>query len=91
MRHQAVLGDVVEEFALDAEGAAGKRNLDLALLADILDLVLEEVGDMGGIGRRGDGDDRFGIRNLVGGRENRGAAEAVADQDRSRRFRVSRR
>ena len=84
MRHQAVLGDVVEEFALDVEGTAGERDLDLAVLADVLDLVGEQAGDMGGIGGRGDGDDGLGVRNLPGGGEDRRAAEAVADQDRRR-------
>ena len=48
MRHQAVLGDVVEEFAADAERPAGELDLHLAMRADILDLVLEQAGDMGG-------------------------------------------
>ena len=37
VRHQAVLGDVVEEFALDVERPAGELDLDLAVLADVLD------------------------------------------------------
>ena len=41
--HQAVLGDVVEEFALDVERPAGERHLDLALLADVLDAILEQM------------------------------------------------
>ena len=45
---------------------------------------LNRCGDVGGIGGRRDGDDRLGIRNLPGGGEDRGAAEAVADQDRRR-------
>ena len=45
---------------------------------------LNRCGDMDGIGRRGDGDDRLGIRNLPGGGEDGRAAEAVADQDRGR-------
>lgn len=36
------------------------------------------------IGRRRDGRDRPGFGDLPGGREDRGAAEAVADQDRWR-------
>ena len=84
MRHQVVLGDVVEEFALDVERTAGERDFHLALLADVLDAILEQAGDMGGIGRRGDGDDGLGVRNLPGGGKDRRAAEAVADQDRRR-------
>ena len=43
MRHQAVLGDVVEEFARDVERPAGERDLDLAVLADVLDAILEQA------------------------------------------------
>ena len=43
LRHQLVLGDVVEEFALDVERPAGERDLDLAMLADVLDAILEQV------------------------------------------------
>ena len=82
LRHQIVFGDVVEEFAADVERAAGERDLDLALGADVLDLVLEKMRDMGRIGRRCDGDDRLGFRNLSGGGEYRGAPKTVPDQDR---------
>ena len=46
MRHQIVLGDVVEEFALDVERPAGELNLDLALRADVLDAIPEQMRDM---------------------------------------------
>ena len=82
MRHQAMLGDIVEEFALYAERPSRERNLHVAVFPNVLDAVLEEVGDMRGIGGCGDGDDRLGIRNLTGGGQHGGAAEAVADQDR---------
>ena len=82
VRHQPVLGDVVEEIARDVERPAGQRDLDLAMLADVFDTILEQSRDMGGIGGCGDGDDGLGFRNLPGGSENGGAAEAVADQDR---------
>ena len=45
---------------------------------------LNRPGDMGGIGGRRDGDDGLGVRDLRGGGQDRGAAEAVADQDRRR-------
>ena len=61
---------------------ARKRHFDLAVLADVLDAIGEKVGDMRGIGRRGDGDDGFRFRNLPGCGQHRGAAEAVTDQDR---------
>ena len=84
MRHQAMFGDVVEEFTLDVERPAGELNLHLAVLADVLDAILEQMGDMSGIGGGGDGDDRLRIRNLRGGGEDRRTAEAVPDQDRGR-------
>jgi hypothetical protein len=84
LRHQALLGDVVEELALDVERPPGKLNLHLALRADVLDAVLEEMGDMRGVGGGRDRDDRLGVRDLSGGGEDRGAAQAVADQDRGR-------
>ena len=46
LRHQIVLGDIVEEFALDMERPPGELHLHLALLADILDAVLEKMRDM---------------------------------------------
>ena len=82
LRHQVVLGDVVEKFALDVKWTAGERDFDLSLLADVLDAIRKQAGDMSGVGRRRDGDDRPGVGNLAGGGKNGGAAEAVADQDR---------
>src|SRR5689334_12631249 len=82
MRHQIVLGDVVEEFALDLERPPGELDLDLAVATDVRDAILEKMRDMRGIGRRRNGDDRFCLRNLAGGGEDGGAAKAVADEDR---------
>ena len=79
-----MLGDVVEEFAADAERPAGERDLDLALRADVLDAIAEQAGDMRRIAGRGDRHDRARLRNVGGGGQHRGAAEAVADQDRRR-------
>src|SRR6476469_7049856 len=79
---QALLCDVVEELALDGEGAAREGYLRLAVLANAVDMVLEEPGDMDGVRRRGDGDDGLCFRNFAGGGEDGGTAEAVADQDR---------
>ncbi len=75
------MSDVVEEFAADVERPAGERNFDLAVLADVLDAILEQTGDVGGIGGGRDGDDGPGIRNLPRGGQNGSAAEAMADQD----------
>ncbi len=82
LRHQIVFGDVVEEFAADIKRPARERDFHLAVLADVLDAILEQAGDMDGIGRRGDGDDGLGVRNLPGGGKNGSAAETMADQDR---------
>ena len=43
LRHQAVLGDVVEEFALDVKRPAGELDFDLAVLADVLDAIPEQM------------------------------------------------
>ena len=88
-RHQLLLGDIIEEFALDAERPAGERNLDLAMLADAIDVVLEKVRDVGGIRRGGNGDHGLRLGNLAGGGEDRGAAEAVADHERRRLSRLA--
>jgi hypothetical protein len=84
VRHQAVFGDVVEDFALDAERPSGELHLHLAMLADVLDAIPEQMGDMDGIGGRRDGDDCLRIRNPPGGGKDRRAAETVPDQDRGR-------
>ena len=89
MRHQAMFGDVVEEFTLDVERPAGELNLHLAVLADVLDPILEQVRDVDGIGGGGDGDDRLRIRNPRGGGEDCRTAEAVPDQDRRRPVRLT--
>ena len=81
---QLLLGHVVEEFAFDAERPPGQRHLDLAVRADLVDLLLEQAGDVAGIVGRGDGDHGARLRDLVRGGEHRGAAQAVADQDRGR-------
>src|SRR5260221_8567011 len=58
------------------ERTAGERDFDLAVLADVVDAILEQAGDVGGIGGGGDGDDGPGIRNLHRGGQDGGAAEA---------------
>ncbi len=79
-----MLGDVVDELPRDLEGSAGERDLDLAMLADVLDLVLEQADDMRRRRGRGDRHHRLGVGNLAGRGQDGGAAEAVADQDRGR-------
>ena len=79
-----MLGDIIEEFALDVERPAGELDLHLAVLADVLDAIPEQMGDMHGIGGRSDGHDRLGIRNLRGGGKDCRTPEAVPDQERGR-------
>ncbi len=76
--------DVVQEFLADAEGAARERDLDLALLLNVGDMLLEQTGDVPRIGRRRNRRDRARFRHLRRGGQHRRAAEAVADQDRGR-------
>ena len=87
---ELLLGDVSQEFPADAERPPGERHLDLAVLADGVDLVPEQMRDMAGIAGRGDGHHRPRLRDRFRRGEHRGAAEAVADQQR-RRPRVLRR
>ena len=49
------------------KGRPASETLDLALRADALDMILEQAGDMSGVGRCRDGDHRFGFRDLSGG------------------------
>ena len=81
---ELLLRDVRQEFAADAERPAGERDLDLAVLADGVELVLEQVRDVAGIAGRGDRHHRPRLRDRIGGRQHRGAAEAVPDQQRRR-------
>ena len=82
---QALLGDVVEEFAAHAERPAGERDLDFARGAD---LVEHDRGnrpvDVVRIGGRRDRHHGACFRHLGGGGQHGRAAEAVADQDRGR-------
>ena len=82
-------GDVGQEFAADAERPAGQRDLDLAVLADGVELVLEQMRDVAGIAGRGDRHHRPRLRDRIGRRQHRGAAEAVADQQRRRPSRLA--
>ena len=58
-------------------------------VADLVDLLLEQAGDVRRIARRGDGHHRARLGNAVRGGQHRGAAEAVADQDRRRAVRLA--
>ena len=82
--HQRLLGDILEEFAPDAERPARQQDLDLALRADGVDVLLEQAGDVRGIGRRGNRHHGARFGDAMRSREHSRATEAVADQDRGR-------
>ena len=79
-----LFGNIIKEFALDPERAPGQRHLDLALFADLVDLILEQAGDVRRIAGRGNGDHRARFRDAMRGRKHRRPAQAVTDQDRRR-------
>jgi hypothetical protein len=89
MRRQAVFGDVVEKFALDVKRPPGELDLHLALRSNVIEAILEEMCDMHGIGGSGNRNDRLCLRYLPRGSEDRGATQAMADQDRGRRARFA--
>ena len=88
---EVLFGDVRHEITADAEGASGQRHLDLTLLADRLEMLLEQAGDVTGVARRGDRHYRTRFGNRGCGRQDRRAAKAVSDQDRGRALRFPQR
>src|ERR1700728_235347 len=82
MLAEILLVDVFQEALADLERPPGQRNLDFVLAAGLGDLVAEQPDNVGGIERRGDGDDSLRLRDAMCGGQHRGAAEAVPDQDR---------
>src|SRR5262249_41220164 len=81
---ELMLGEVVDEIAADAKLPTREGRLDLTLGADLVETILEQAGHVGGIAGCGDRHHRARLRHLGGGGEHRGAAEAVADEDRGR-------
>ncbi len=77
-------GDIVQEFAADAERPAGECDRNLATRVDLRPLLLEQPDDVGGVAGRCDRHHRPGLRNGRGRCQDRGAAKTVADQDRGR-------
>src|SRR6185437_5471810 len=77
----ALLRDVIKEFALDTEWAPGELHFDLALLPDLVDVVLEQTDDVRGIARSSNSNNRAGVRDPVRSSERSSAAQAVADQN----------
>jgi len=77
----------------DPEGASGQADLGLAGLLELLAALIEQVQQvqqvLGASGRRPDGGNGAHIGDVFGGREDGGAAEGVADQDRGGRVGVA--
>ena len=73
-RGEILFSDIVEKSFADAKGASAERDLDLALGADLCDAVLEQAGDMGGIGRRVDRHHGARLRDVAGDCKDGGAA-----------------
>jgi hypothetical protein len=86
---KVLLRDVVKEGAANMKGSTGDRHFDLALLADIRHVLLEQPGDMRGIEGRRNGRDHARPRDAMRSSEDRGTAEAVSDQDRGRGERLA--
>ena len=81
---EILLRDIVEQGAADAKRPAGQRHLDLVLIVELGNAFAEQPDDMRRIGRRRDRHHGARLGDAVRGGEHRGAAEAVADQDRRR-------
>ena len=81
---EILLRDIVEQAAADAERPAGQRHLDLVLIVELGNAFAEQPDHMGRIERRRDRHHGARLGDAMRGGEHRGAAEAVADQDRRR-------
>ncbi len=79
---QRPASNVVEELALDGERASGEFDLQLALFANVIDVIPKQTRDMRRIAGRGDRHHGACVRNAMRGGQHCGAAERVADQDR---------
>ena len=72
--------EIVEQLPADPERPSTEDDLGLAGPLDLVALR-DEREHVRGIGRRGDGGDADGLRDLARGREHGGAAEAVPDEE----------
>lgn len=69
-----LLGNVIEEFTLDAKWPTGQRHLDLALSADFIDVFLEQVGHVCRIAGRGHGDHSTRVGDAMCSSKRRGTS-----------------
>src|SRR5438128_9566265 len=84
LRDQVLLRGIDQELPLDPERPSLEKHLGLALRFDLRNALAEEPGDVAGVARRGDRHYSLRLRDVAGGREDRRAAEAMADQYRGR-------
>ncbi len=81
--------DILQKLALDLERPPGERHGGLALLADFVQMGLKASRHMRSVRRRADGRDRFRLRYVVRGSQNRRAAKAVPDENINRHQRLT--
>ena len=86
---EILLRDIVEQAAADVKRPARQRHLDLFLIVELGNALAEQPDDMGRIERRRDRHHGARLGDAMRGGKHRGAAEAVADQDRGRHERRS--
>ena len=70
------------KFLADREGAVGERHIGDAVALDLFQLRVEVLQHVGDVGRGCDRHHGRGLGDPVGGCEDRGAAERVADKQR---------
>src|SRR5215470_7980680 len=85
----ALLGDIMKKLTLDTERSPGELYFDLALLADLVDVLLEKTNDMRRIAGRRNSHDRARVRDPMRGGKRGCATKTMSDQDRGRAVRPS--
>ncbi len=76
--------DIFDKACADADRAAAEHDVAHALRDDLIERIVEIVGDMFGVEGRADGDDGFDRRDLPGCAQHRCPAERVADDEGGR-------
>jgi hypothetical protein len=78
---QSLLGNVVEEGAANSKWTTGERDFYFAAGADLVEVILQQAGNVGGIAGRADGHHRTRLRHLGSRSQHGRAAETVADEN----------
>src|SRR3954462_5774166 len=86
---ELLLRDVGKELALDVERPPGERDRGFSIRLDLRRLRAQQAEHMCRIAWRGDRYPRLRFRDLGRRREHRGAAEAMADEQRWRAIRLA--